>query len=209
MLLTTNLMVLTADEGLSRLFGLDFQLLADAVLTLIAIFVLCFVFSFFLFKPVRKILEDRSEKIKNELPKASLRLVGDGNLIEQTKKLVSDLDLDESVIFDGIRKDMEQVYADSDVIILTSQYEGMPNALIEAIGCGIPVVSYDCPIGPSEIIEDGVNGFLIDQNDIDEFAKKTIIALKQSWDEDIIKATCKKFDAQVIAKQYEEIFASL
>ena len=149
------------------------------------------------------------EKIKNELPKASLRLVGDGNLIEQTKELVSDLKLDESVMFDGIRKDMEQVYADSDVIILTSQYEGMPNALIEAIGCGIPVVSYDCPIGPSEIIEDGVNGFLIDQNDIDEFAKKTIIALKQSWDEDIIKATCKKFDARVIAKQYEEIFASL
>ena len=66
MLLTTNLMVLTSEEGLSRLFGLDFQLLADAVLTLIAIFVLCFVFSFFLFKPVRKILEDRSEMVKEE-----------------------------------------------------------------------------------------------------------------------------------------------
>ena len=149
------------------------------------------------------------EKIKKELPEAVLRLVGDGNLIEQTKKLVSDLHLDGSVIFDGIRKDMENVYADCDVVVLTSQYEGMPNALIEAVGCGIPVISYDCPIGPSEIIEDGVNGFLIDQDDTDEFAKKTVIALKQSWDEDIIKATCKKFDAQVIAKQYEEIFASL
>ena len=148
------------------------------------------------------------EKIKKELPEAILRLVGDGSLTEQIKKLVSDLNLDGSVIFDGIRKDMENVYADCDVVVLTSQYEGMPNALIEAIGCGIPVVSYDCPIGPSEIIEDGVNGFIIDQDDTDEFAQKTVIALKQSWDEDIIKSTCRKFDSQVIAKQYEEIFAS-
>lgn len=147
--------------------------------------------------------------IKEKCTDATLRIVGDGNLMEQTKSKVMELGLSESVIFDGIRKDMENVYADSDVVILCSEYEGMPNALIEAIGCGIPVVSYDCPIGPAEIVEDGVNGFLVKQNDISELADKTVLALKQDWDRDIIKATCKKFEVASIAKCYEEIFESL
>lgn len=147
--------------------------------------------------------------IKEKMPDTTLRIVGNGNLMDQTKQQVKDLGLEDSVIFDGIRKDMENVYADTDVVILSSQYEGMPNALIEAIGCGIPVVSYDCPIGPAEIIEDGVNGFLVKQDNVEELAEKTCIALKQSWDRDIIKATCKKFDVTAIAENYIEIFNRL
>jgi len=146
------------------------------------------------------------EIVVGQSPKARLRIVGDGNLMEQTKELVDKKKLTDKVIFDGIRKDMDRVYADTDVVILSSAYEGMPNSLIEAIGCGIPVVSYDCPIGPAEIVEDGVNGFLVSLNDIDELAKKTVLALKTSWDSDIIKATCKKFDVKNIADSYEEIF---
>lgn len=147
--------------------------------------------------------------IKDKMPDTTLRIVGDGNLMEQTRQQVKDLNLEDSVIFDGIRKDMENVYADTDVVILSSQYEGMPNALIEAIGCGIPVVSYDCPIGPAEIVEDGVNGFLVAQDNVEELAEKTCIALKQSWDRDIIKATCKKFDVTAIAETYIDIFSRL
>lgn len=145
--------------------------------------------------------------VKEKMPEARLRIVGNGSLMQKTMQQVYDMGLEGDVIFDGIRKDMENVYADADVVILSSQYEGMPNALIEAIGCGIPVVSYDCPIGPAEIIEDGVNGFLCRQDDIEDLAEKTCIALKQSWDRDIIKATCKKFDVTEIAKKYIEIFA--
>ena len=144
--------------------------------------------------------------IRERIPDATLRIVGDGHLMEQTRKQVKDLEIDEAVIFDGIRKDMDNVYCDTDVVILCSQYEGMPNALIEAIGCGIPVVSYDCPIGPAEIIEDGVNGFLVEQDNIEMLAQKTVLALKQSWDADIIKSTCRKFDPVKIATQYEEVF---
>lgn len=147
--------------------------------------------------------------IVEQKPGVKLRIVGNGNLMEQTKALVKDMGLQESVIFDGVRKDMENVYADTDVVILSSQYEGMPNALIEAIGCGIPVVSYDCPIGPAEIVEDGVNGFLVKQDDIEELAQKTVLALKQSWDRDIIRATCKKFDVGRICDEYCRIFEDI
>ena len=149
------------------------------------------------------------ELIHAKLPEVTLHIVGSGNLIEQTKELVKNKKLDTSVVFEGVRKDMENVYAATDLVILSSAYEGMPNALIEAIGCGIPVVSFDCPIGPSEIIEDGVNGFLAEQDNVEELADKALQALKQSWDEDIIRATCKKFDVKNIAGEYEKIFSEL
>ena len=104
MLLTTNLMVLTSEEGLSRLFGLDFQLLADAVLTLIAIFFLCFIFSFFLFKPVRKILEDRSEKIKNELDSAASDMEEARALREEYESKMKNVDKEAQAILDDARK---------------------------------------------------------------------------------------------------------
>ena len=148
-------------------------------------------------------------RVHRQLPEAVLEIVGDGSLMEQTKAKVDELGLTQSVIFDGVRKDMENVYSVSDAVILSSQYEGMPNVLIEAIGCGIPVVSFDCPIGPAEIIEDGVNGFLVEQDNVDMLAEKTVLALKQSWDSDIIKSTCRKFDVRNIADTYEEIWKSL
>lgn len=104
MLLTTNLMVLTADEGLSRLFGLDIQLLADAVLTLIAVGVLCFVFSFFLFKPVRKVLENRSEKIKNELDTAASDMEKARELKEEYEAKMKDVDKEAQQILDDARR---------------------------------------------------------------------------------------------------------
>jgi len=149
------------------------------------------------------------EKVVKNCPETKLRIVGDGVLMEQTRLLAEELGVSDKIMYDGIRKDMENVYADTDVVVLSSQYEGMPNSLIEAIGCGIPVVSYDCPIGPSEIIEDGVNGFLVELNNVDELAQKICLALKQSWDREIIKSSCRKFDVKSIAESYEEIFNNL
>lgn len=142
------------------------------------------------------------ERMKN----TCLRLVGDGNVTEQMKKLAEELNIAEAVLFDGIRSDMEQVYAGADVVALSSEYEGMPNCLIEAIGCGVPVVSYDCPLGPREIIEDGVNGFLVEYNNIDELAEKLILALNRKWQETEICKTAAKFDVTYIAGEYERIF---
>ena len=66
-----TMILATETEGLSRLFDLDFQLLADTVLMIIAMFVLFLVASHFLFNPVRKLLNDRKEKIKGELDQAA------------------------------------------------------------------------------------------------------------------------------------------
>jgi len=144
--------------------------------------------------------------VHDAMPNVSLRIVGEGNLSEQVRKLVKDKELTEFVSFDGIRRDMENVYAKADLVVLTSDYEGMPNCLIESIGCGIPVVSYDCPLGPSEIVIDGVNGYLVKLHDVREMSKKIIEALNKNWNRDEIVASCDKFRVTRAASMYEEIF---
>lgn len=144
--------------------------------------------------------------LNKKMPNTCLRLIGNGNLTDSIKKLVDDKGLSGFVSFDGIFKNMETIYAKADVIVLSSEYEGMPNCLIEAIGCGIPIVSYDCPIGPAEIVVDGVNGYLVEYNNIEQLAEHLVMALEKEWNEEEIKATCDKFRVENIAKKYLEVF---
>ena len=145
-------------------------------------------------------------KVKQEKQNTCLRLIGSGNLTESIKELVKNKELSECVFFEGVCKNMESVYATADMIVLSSQYEGMPNCLIEAIGCGIPIVSYDCPIGPREIVVDNVNGYLVKYNDIDQLAKKMLECLSRDWNEEEIQKTADKFDVSYIADEYVRLF---
>lgn len=149
------------------------------------------------------------KQVSEKCPDAVLRMVGSGNLDGQIKDLVNELGLTEKVIFDGIRKDMENVYAGAKLVALSSDYEGMPNCLIEAIGCGVPIVSYDCPLGPSEIIVDDVNGYLVPLHDIDSLAEHMVRAIEREWDREAIAATCDKFRVAKVAGIYEEIFTRI
>ena len=144
--------------------------------------------------------------LNKKMPNTILHLIGNGNLTENVKKLVEEKGLSKSVSFDGVCKNMENIYAKADMIVLSSEYEGMPNCLIEAIGCGIPIVSYDCPIGPREIVVDDVNGYLVKYNNINQLAEKMEACLSRDWDEDAIRKTAEKFDVSYIANEYIDLF---
>lgn len=142
-------------------------------------------------------------------PETILHLYGEGGQQEKLQKLAEELSIEKNIVFEGTRKDMEQVYAAADMVVLSSEYEGMPNCLIEAIGCGIPIVSYDCPLGPKEIIVDDVNGYLVEYQNIEALAKGMNQCLERVWKEPEIQATAEKFDVTYIAEKYLEIFESI
>ena len=144
--------------------------------------------------------------LNKRMPDICLHLIGDGNLTDAIKKLVEDKGLSGCVSFDGVCKNMENIYANADMVVLSSEYEGMPNCLIEAVGCGIPIVSYDCPIGPREIVVDDVNGYLVKYNDIVQLAERMEECLKRDWDEEAIRKTAEKFDVSYIANEYIGLF---
>ena len=137
--------------------------------------------------------------------KIVLRMVGSGNLEDRIRALVKEKGLTDNVIFDGIRQDMENVYATADVVALSSDYEGMPNCLIEAIASGIPVVSYDCPFGPGEIITED-NGYLVPMGDTGALAEALYTALNKDWDVNAITASASKFSPKLAASELVDVF---
>ena len=102
------MILLTAGETYDRMFGLDWQLLADSVLTLIAVFVLFLLMSYFLFNPARKMLNDRKQKIKGELDEARISLENANSLKAEYESKLKDVNKEaENILSDARRRALE------------------------------------------------------------------------------------------------------
>lgn len=111
----------------------------------------------------------------------SLKIIGDGPEKENLERLILELDLSKRVQLIGKVKDISKYYTSSTLLLMTSKYEGLPMVISEANNFGLPVVSFNCPTGPAEMIESFKNGVLIDDGDIAGFAK-TVNALLDDHD---------------------------
>ena len=96
------------------------------------------------------------------------------NILEKIKYY----NLENVVFLHDPEKHIEEKYLDSSIYLMTSRYEGLPMVLIEAMTCGLPCISFNCPCGPKDIIIDNVNGFLIPNNDIKLFAEKVLLLIR-------------------------------
>ena len=111
-------------------------------------------------------LIDVFKKFYETHPDYKLVIYGEGSYRENLEDKISELKLNESISMPGNVKDIFDRLCDCEFFVLSSNYEGMPNALIEAMGLGVPVISTRVS-GATDLIEDGVNGILIDVNDAD------------------------------------------
>ena len=92
--------------------------------------------------------------------------------------------------------------------LLTSLYEGYPNVLIESIALNTPVVSFNCPGGPSEIIKDGVNGFIANYLDIDDLSNKIKKVLQTEFNSKDLKNSLKKNQINNVYLEYSKLIKS-
>ena len=146
-------------------------------------------------------------------PDWTLHIYGDGpdknNLIE----LIQQCQLDKNVFLEGKSAKIQEHYAASSFFIFTSVAEGFGMVLVEAMQLGLPVVSYDCPCGPSEIIEEGKDGFLVKVSDTKTLKKHmlNLIAdenLRIAMSQQAIQKS-KKFLPEVIMPQWMDLFQKL
>ena len=98
------MILLTAGQSMDRLFDLDMQLIADATLMIIAVLVLFFAMSFFLFEPAKKVLKNRQEKIKNELDEAQSSMEQANALKEEYEAKLKNIDAEKEAILSEARK---------------------------------------------------------------------------------------------------------
>jgi len=128
---------------------------------------------------------DRMIRLFVELNRPDWRLVivgGDGqnqNIMAELRKLLAELGNPPNIELAGTQKDVEGYLRRASIFAFTSSSEGFPNVIGEAMSAGLPVVSYDCIAGPSDMVEDGVNGYLVPVFD-DELFKKRLLELMDS-----------------------------
>lgn len=137
------------------------------------------------------ILLDVFSKLDNR--EWQLWIVGDGPRRETLEQLVKELKISDRVKFWGSQKELKQFYSVASVFAFTSVSEGFPNVLLEAMSAGLACISFNCVAGPSDIIEDGVNGLLIPELD----AKEYQIKLQQLVNDDLL---CKSLSAEALKR---------
>ena len=140
-----------------------------------------------------------------------LMIVGDGEEKERLHQLIQQKGVSDTVYLCGARKDIDQVYRNASIFAFTSRCEGFGMVLLEAMSFGIPCISFDCPSGPRDIVINGENGFLIDNNCEDEFCNKLQEMLL--YDEgDLLKLgerafkTVQDWDNEEILSRWDMIF---
>lgn len=132
------------------------------------------------------------EGLTHRLPDWDLVIVGDGEDRELLKAHVARAKLGDRVFFPGWASDMESVFRSADVFVFPSVSEGFALVLAEAMACGLPCVSYDCKVGPSEIIRDGVDGVLIPVGDEAAFSAAMLRLAESVIERGRLASACKE-----------------
>ena len=145
--------------------------------------------------------------------KARLVIVGEGEEEKNLNSLVDKLGLSESVIFLGFQKNPYKYMQKASVFALSSKIEGFPNVIVEAMACGVPVVSTDCQSGPNEIIKNRENGILVPVSDPKALAEAIFEVLDDSALRKKLslegKKTARNFTSERGVKEYEDFFQEI
>ena len=152
-------------------------------------------------------------KAGNDAGGWKLRLVGEGETRPVLQKLIDSYSLSGTVSLDGACNDVIGLYSSISILVSPSRYDGLPMVLLESQAAGVPSVAFACKCGPRDIIEDGKNGFLVPEGDVEMFADDL---LKLMRDPVLLKrmgadafAMSEEWSEEKIMKQWQTLFESL
>jgi len=144
----------------------------------------------------------------SQLPEANIHLVilGEGHQREQLKKEIEQLQLESLVHLPGFYANPFPIFKDALFFVHSSRLEGFPTVLLEALSCGLPVVSFDCPTGPREIVQSDYNGILIENQNFAAFKAAIELLAFDETKRNKLQAnavqSAQPFDIQTIGKQW-------
>ncbi len=146
-------------------------------------------------------------------PDWHLEVYGKFDASQGLENLAETLGIQDAVHFFEAQKNIEALYLQSSIYVMSSRFEGFGMVLIEAMACGVPCVAFDCPYGPSDIIQNGADGFLVANGDEEAMAKQLNLlientALRMQMGQ-VAKQNVKRFLPDAILAQWDELFKSV
>jgi glycosyltransferase involved in cell wall biosynthesis len=146
--------------------------------------------------------------LENNLADWTLHIVGSGELADEMYNFVKVNNLEQKVLFLPPIHNIEEYYSNASIFALTSKSEGFGMVLLEAISFGLPCVSFNCPSGPQDIIKNGINGYLVELNNRNEFKLRltALIKNKELMNEMGVNAHLSAIewaDSAILAKWYQ------
>jgi GalNAc-alpha-(1->4)-GalNAc-alpha-(1->3)-diNAcBac-PP-undecaprenol alpha-1,4-N-acetyl-D-galactosaminyltransferase len=146
-------------------------------------------------------------------PEWVLEIWGEGEQKDFLQARCDELGLQKRVVFPGLAKEPYNILSKASIFVLPSRFEGFPNVLGEAMACGLPVVSFDCPSGPSEMIRDGVDGLLITSENIQALSNAlerlmTSPELRESLGEQARNIT-ERFSLDKVVQTWEDLIVEV
>jgi len=138
--------------------------------------------------------------------KAKLIILGEGPLRRELETLILELNLQDSVTLHGFIVDTYPWYRTADLFVLSSKWEGFGNVIVEALECGVQVVSTDCPSDPAEILQNGRLGRLVPIQDPSALAAGILAAIKAPISKDLLTGRAGDFSVGTISAEYLDYF---
>ena len=142
-----------------------------------------------------------------------LNIYGDGSLRNELKKQINDLNVSSSCILNSATDNIMSKYLESSIYVMSSRTEAFGLVLIEAMSCGLPCVSFDCPFGPSEIIHNSIDGILVEPNNIIKLAdsinfyiENEAMRLKAGVN---ARMNVERFNPDIIMRKWTDLFQSV
>ena len=134
-----------------------------------------------------KNLDSKEATHEKGLESWKLIIVGDGVMKEQIQAKILEKNLQDTITLKPFTKDIEKEYLNASIYAMTSHFEGFGMVLVEASSYALPCIAFDIAAGPSDIIESGVSGYLIEDNDLQDYADRLIELMsdkdkRELWD---------------------------
>lgn len=158
----------------------------------------------------QKLLIEAFSKIANDFSDYNLIIYGEGSLRPELEQFIQSKGLQDRVMLPGSQNNIQKYIKDAALFVLSSDYEGIPNALIEAMAIGLPCISTDCsPGGARELIKDGENGVIVECGNSGILAKKMVSLLKNREKAKMIgtnaKSICVRVDKDLVCDRWLDL----
>ena len=154
-----------------------------------------------------------ARKVFDVCPDWKWFICGEGAERNHLEELIRENNLQENLILMGTVQNMEEQYQKASMFVMTSQMEGLPMVLLEAKSRGLPLVSFDIMTAPSDIIQDGVDGYLVEEGNVDEMAERIVELIrddsKRNGFSKESQSNMDKFEMEGIIEKWKKIMKSL